>query len=88
MAPVLMLMSFNFLFRGMQGFLQGPIRAMGLQKIASYIAIGSFYILGIPIACLLACWKDYGVIGLEFGFGVALVMQATCYAVILCRSDW
>ena len=45
---------------------------MGLQQKASYVAIGSFYILGIPVACMLALWKDFGVIGLEAGFGVAI----------------
>ena len=61
---------------------------MGLQKAGSFIAIGAFYALGIPVACLLSLWKDYGVLGLEAGFGVALIVQAILYALLLCKADW
>ena len=56
----------------MQGYFAGPIRAMGLQKTASYCAIACYYLLGIPLACLFAIKLGYGVLGLQIGSGVAV----------------
>ena len=36
---------------GLQNYLQGPIRAMGLQDIASYSAILCYWLIAIPAAC-------------------------------------
>lgn len=76
------------MFDGMQCFLQGLIRAMGLQKIASFFAIGSYYIVAIPAACMLSFWADYGVVGLQLGYLCAVVVQATAYLCILKIKSW
>ena len=62
--PILVLLSFATLFDGSQGYMQGPIRAMGLQQIASYCAIGCYYVIGLPLAWLIAFKLNVGVIGL------------------------
>ena len=62
--PVLVLLSLSMLLDGSQCYLQGPIRAIGLQQVASYCAIGGFYVIGLPLAWLIAFKFDKGVIGL------------------------
>ena len=52
------------LFDGMQTYAQGPILALGLQNSASYFSLGSFYVIGVPLALLLSIKLDYGVLGL------------------------
>lgn len=61
---------------------------MGLQKRASYISIASFYLLGIPIGCVLGLKFNLGVLGLEAGFGVAIIFQCIAYAFMLSCTDW
>ena len=61
---VLILLASFFIFDGMQGYLQGPIRAMGLQQKASYAAIACYYGIGLPMACLFVFKFDMGVMGL------------------------
>ena len=68
--------------------MQGPIRAMGLQNKASYWAIGTYYLIGIPISCILAIWKDYGVLGLQLGIAAAVTVQFFAYAFILRTNNW
>ena len=47
---------------------------MNLQKKASYVAIASLYLLGVPTALALSLWAGYGVSGLVAGFGIALFL--------------
>ena len=63
-STVLVMVSVIFFFDGMQGFFQGPIRAVGLQKWASFFTIICYWGIGLPLACFLALRKDMGVIGL------------------------
>ena len=44
--------------------LQGPIRALVLQKVASYWAIACYWVIGVPISAILGLWKDFGTTGL------------------------
>ena len=63
-SQVLTLVTFIFFFDCMQGFLQGPIRAIGLQGRASCYTIVLFYLLGLPLAIVLGFKLDLGVMGL------------------------
>ena len=85
---MLKLLALSYLFEGMQIYLQGPIRALGLQKIASYYTIAAFYIFGIPIACVLSVKLNFGIYGLQIGFGSAVLVQCLSYAIILLKTDW
>ena len=60
-----------FIFDAMQGYLQGPIRAMGLQQKASYAALSCYYGIGLPMACLFVYKFDMGVMGLRAGITAA-----------------
>ena len=57
---------------GMQGYYQGPIRALGLQQIASYMAIGCYWVIGVPSACIFAKVCGWGLPGLQVGIGLAV----------------
>ena len=64
---LIMITALIHLFDGAQGYLQGPIRALGLQKRASYFAICSYWLLAIPVALILSFWLEIGIVGLSFG---------------------
>lgn len=51
MAPLLCTSIF---FDSIQGILSGVSRGCGWQQLATYINFGTFYLIGMPIACLLA----------------------------------
>ena len=61
---------------------------MNLQKKASYVAIASLYLLGIPTALALSLWAGYGVSGLVAGFGIAIFFQSISYLTLLLRTNW
>ena len=78
----------SFLINGIQGVVQGPIRALGLQQSASYIAVASYWLLGLPVAWFLAFYLDCGVIGLLGGFLGASIIQCISYIILVKRVDW
>lgn len=85
---LIMMAALMHFFRGSQGYLQGPIRAMGLQKKASYFAIASYWFLAIPLAAICAFKLDLSVIGLSAGLFVGVVFQACSYLHIVMRQNW
>ena len=86
--PLLILIGCNYLGDGMQGYLQGPIRAMGLQKIAAYMTLACFWPIGIPVSATLAFAYDFGVTGLLTGLLAATALQCLSYLAILIRTNW
>mmetsp|Transcript_22253 Transcript_22253/g.29801 ORF Transcript_22253/g.29801 Transcript_22253/m.29801 type:complete len:102 (-) Transcript_22253:110-415(-) len=85
---VMIVVGCNFFADGLQGFLQGPIRAMGLQKMASYMALACYWLLGLPLSALFSFKFEFGVAGLLGGFLTATALQSISYMLILLRTDW
>ena len=77
------------IFDTIQGLSQGVIRALALQKQASYIALAAYYIVTIPLACILVFVAKMNVAGLWAGIGAGCFLQAFFY-IYLCWyiSDW
>ena len=83
-----MLVAVVYLFDGAQGFMQGPILSMGLQKTASYFVIAYYWLIGLPLAYYLSFKQNLGAMGLFAGIGIANVFQCVTYFVILVMKDW
>ncbi|KAL9334915.1 hypothetical protein Peur_072096 [Populus x canadensis] len=77
----------NFL-DGLQCVLSGVARGCGWQKIGAYINLGSYYLVGIPIAILLAFVFHVGGKGLWLGIICALIVQVFSLATVTIRTNW
>ena len=75
-------------FDGMQGYLQGVIRGLGLQKIGAYIALIAAYPIQIPLAILFAFKMKMGVAGLWWGDTIGMICQMLMFFVLVCTADW
>ncbi|KAL3640745.1 Protein DETOXIFICATION 16 [Castilleja foliolosa] len=85
MMPILAAVNF---VDGLQCVLSGTVRGCGWQKIGAFINLGSYYLIGIPFAILLAFVLHIGGQGLWLGLLCALVVQVVCLFVIISRSNW
>ena len=83
-----MLCALFLLIDGMQGYYQGPIRALGLQHTAGWIAIGAYWGLGVPFAFIFVRKFNWGVPGLEMGLCIAYVAQFISYLIVTYTYDW
>ncbi|PON56814.1 Multi antimicrobial extrusion protein [Parasponia andersonii] len=85
---MLILISVSHFFDGIQSVLSGTIRGSGRQKIGAFANLAAYYLIGIPIAILLAFVYHFGGKGLWMGIIVALFMQALGLAILTICTDW
>ncbi|KAL6178197.1 hypothetical protein ACLB2K_049716 [Fragaria x ananassa] len=77
----------NFL-DGLQCVLSGTARGCGWQKIGAYVNLGSYYLVGIPLAVLMAFFLHIGGKGLWLGIICALIVQVLSLLTIAIRTNW
>lgn len=77
----------NFL-DGLQCVLSGIARGCGWQMIGAFVNLGSYYLVGIPFAILLAFVLHIGGRGLWLGMICALIVQASSLGIITVRTNW
>ncbi|GMH21389.1 hypothetical protein Nepgr_023231 [Nepenthes gracilis] len=85
MLPILALSNF---LDGIQCVLSGAARGCGWQKIGAVINLGSYYLVGIPSAVLLAFVLHIGGKGLWLGIICALIVQVLSLLAVTIRTNW
>ncbi|KAK4843064.1 hypothetical protein QYF36_003486 [Acer negundo] len=85
MMPILALSNF---LDGLQCVLSGTARGCGWQKIGAFINLGSYYLVGIPAAIVLAFVLHIGGKGLWLGIICALVVQVLSLFIVTVRTNW
>ncbi|XP_030940730.1 protein DETOXIFICATION 16-like isoform X1 [Quercus lobata] len=85
MMPIVALSSF---LDGLQGVISGVARGCGWQKIAAYVNLGSFYLVGAPCAVLFAFFFHMKGKGLWLGLICALIVQVIFFLIITINSNW
>ncbi|TKW16097.1 hypothetical protein SEVIR_5G277000v4 [Setaria viridis] len=71
-----------------QGVLAGVARGCGWQHLGAYVNLGSFYLLGIPVAILLGFVLRMGARGLWLGIVCGSLMQIALMGAITFFIDW
>uniref|UniRef100_A0A0E0DUK6 Protein DETOXIFICATION n=1 Tax=Oryza meridionalis TaxID=40149 RepID=A0A0E0DUK6_9ORYZ len=72
----------------LQGVLSGIARGCGWQHLGAYVNLGSFYLVGIPVALLLGFGLKMEGKGLWLGIACGSVLQFLLLAVIAFFSNW
>nr|CCA24352.1 Multidrug/Oligosaccharidyllipid/Polysaccharide (MOP) Flippase Superfamily putative [Albugo laibachii Nc14] len=73
---------------GLNCVIQGIYRGAGRQNIAAKVNAVSYYLIGLPIAALLAFKANLGVSGLWIGFGIGMSVAFVSCSWMLARADW
>ncbi|MED6136437.1 Protein DETOXIFICATION 16 [Stylosanthes scabra] len=87
-ALMLPILAASNILDGLQCVLSGIVRGCGWQKIGAFINLGSYYLVGIPSAIVLAFVLHIGAKGLWLGIICALAVQALGLVIITVRTDW
>ncbi|KAJ6431774.1 hypothetical protein OIU84_019119 [Salix udensis] len=85
MMPLLALSDF---LDGFQCVLSGAARGCGWQKLCSFINLGAYYVVAIPLAVLFAFIFHIGGMGLWMGIICGLVVQVVALVAINACTDW
>ncbi|XP_015957742.1 protein DETOXIFICATION 16 [Arachis duranensis] len=87
-ALMLPILAASIFLDGLQCVLSGIVRGCGWQKIGAFINLGSYYLVGVPCAIVLAFVLHTGAKGLWLGIICALILQALGLIIITARTDW
>ncbi|KAM1186801.1 hypothetical protein ACFX2G_016238 [Malus domestica] len=68
--------------------LWGTARGCGWQKIGAYVNLGAYYLVGIPLAILMAFVFHAGGEGLWLGIICALIVQVLLLLIVTIRTNW
>ncbi|CAM8983321.1 unnamed protein product [Rhodiola kirilowii] len=83
------LLAVTILLNSVQPVLSGVAIGCGWQAYVAYINLGCYYVVGLPLGCVLGWVLDWGIEGIWGGmiFGGTAV-QTIVLAIITIRCDW
>ncbi|KAJ4974455.1 hypothetical protein NE237_007629 [Protea cynaroides] len=82
------LISLSVIMDSMQGVLSGVARGCGWQHVGAYVNLGAFYLVGIPIAIVLAFHLHLRGKGLWIGILIGSTLQSALLALITSCTNW
>ncbi|WOL18177.1 protein DETOXIFICATION 33-like isoform X1 [Canna indica] len=80
--------SLVLLLNSVQPVLTGVAVGAGWQWLVAYINMGCYYVIGIPIGCLLAFYFDFGVKGMWSGMLTGVSIQTIIIVTITACTNW
>ncbi|KAL3627501.1 Protein DETOXIFICATION 40 [Castilleja foliolosa] len=82
------LLAVTLLLNGIQPVLSGVAVGCGWQAFVAYVNIGCYYVVGIPVGCLLGFTFNLGVKGIWAGMIGGTMMQTLILLWVTFRTDW
>ncbi|KAL8130153.1 hypothetical protein V2J09_019308 [Rumex salicifolius] len=78
----------SIVLNGVQPVLSGVAVGCGWQAFVAYVNVGCYYVVGVPLGCLLGFKFDLGVKGIWSGMIGGTMMQTLILMVVTFRTDW
>ncbi|KAK9936056.1 hypothetical protein M0R45_012919 [Rubus argutus] len=78
----------TLILNGIQPVLSGVAVGCGWQAFVAYVNVGCYYVVGIPVGCLLGFKFDLGVEGIWSGMIGGTLMQTIILLWVTFRTDW
>ncbi|KAJ4838287.1 Protein DETOXIFICATION 40, partial [Turnera subulata] len=82
------LLAITLILNGLQPVLSGVAIGCGWQALVAYINVGCYYIIGLPLGCLLGFHFGFGVKGIWSGMVGGTALQTIILLWIVFRTDW
>ncbi|URD98160.1 MatE [Musa troglodytarum] len=80
--------AFTLLLSSVQPVLTGVAVGAGWQTLVAYINLGCYYLVGVPVGCLLAYYFDQGVKGMWSGMLTGVGLQTLVLTGITAGTNW
>ncbi|KAL6197940.1 hypothetical protein ACLB2K_027732 [Fragaria x ananassa] len=78
----------SLILNGIQPVLSGVAVGCGWQAFVAYVNVGCYYVVGIPLGCVLGFKFDLGAQGIWSGMIGGLLMQTIILLWVTFRTDW
>ncbi|MBA0804973.1 hypothetical protein Gohar_004523, partial [Gossypium harknessii] len=60
----------------------------GWQAIVAYVNLATYYIIGLPIGCVLGFKTSLGVAGIWWGMIIGVLLQTATLVVLTATTNW
>ncbi|XP_059073771.1 protein DETOXIFICATION 34-like [Cryptomeria japonica] len=81
-------LAISMLLNSIQVVLGGVAVGAGWKPLVAYINLACYYILGVPLGCLLGYYLDFGVKGIWAGMICGTTLQTIILSIITFRTKW
>ncbi|XP_071710859.1 protein DETOXIFICATION 14-like [Rutidosis leptorrhynchoides] len=85
---ITLLLCFTLFADAIQAILSGVSRGSGWQHIGAYINLGSYYLIGIPMALVLGFLLNLKGKGLWSGLIIGSIVQCVLLTLVTCSTNW
>ncbi|XP_077221181.1 protein DETOXIFICATION 41-like [Tasmannia lanceolata] len=82
------LLSISVFLNGIQPILSGVAIGCGWQALVAYVNLSTYYIIGLPIGCVLGFKTSLGVAGIWWGMIFGVFLQTVTLIVLTVRANW
>ncbi|KAJ9172234.1 hypothetical protein P3X46_015499 [Hevea brasiliensis] len=82
------LLAISVFLNGVQPILSGVAIGSGWQAVVAYVNLVTYYIIGLPIGCVLGFKTSLGVAGIWWGIIIGVVFQTITLIILTSRTNW
>uniref|UniRef100_A0ACD5VD18 Uncharacterized protein n=1 Tax=Avena sativa TaxID=4498 RepID=A0ACD5VD18_AVESA len=82
------LLALTIILNGIQPVLSGVAVGCGWQEFVAYVNVGCYYVIGVPLGCILGFYFDFGAAGIWSGMLGGILMQTVILLWVTFRTNW
>ncbi|KAJ6337127.1 hypothetical protein OIU76_006908 [Salix suchowensis] len=82
------LLASSVFLNGIQPILSGVAIGSGWQAIVAYVNLATYYVIGLPIGCVLGFKTSLGVVGIWSGMIIGVFLQTVTLIMLTVRTNW
>lgn len=82
------LLAISVFLNGIQPILSGVAIGSGWQAIVAYVNLATYYVIGLPIGCVLGFKTSLGVVGIWSGMITGVFLQTVTLIMLTVRTNW
>ncbi|KAJ7965020.1 Protein DETOXIFICATION [Quillaja saponaria] len=82
------LLAISVFLNGIQPILSGVAIGSGWQALVAYVNLATYYIIGLPIGCVLGFKTSLQVAGIWWGMVIGVLLQTITLIILTARTNW
>ncbi|XP_050280165.1 protein DETOXIFICATION 41-like isoform X1 [Quercus robur] len=82
------LLAISVFLNGIQPILSGVAIGSGWQGVVAYVNLATYYVIGLPIGCVLGFKTGLGVAGIWWGMIIGVLLQTATLIILTARTNW
>ncbi|GKV15339.1 hypothetical protein SLEP1_g26137 [Rubroshorea leprosula] len=82
------LLAISVFLNGIQPILSGVAIGSGWQGLVASVNLATYYVVGLPIACVLGFKTSLGVEGIWCGMVIGVLLQTVTLVILTARTNW